>query len=120
MTHLPIELPKLDRKHRNLYRHRADYDLAHHSYRVERVGSLGSLGSLARPALCAECGADTDDRLTMRTVFNRPRALRWTSRGRAPRATTSHASATSAATRGGVTTDLMLRRESAETKGIIR
>ena len=71
MTHPPIELPKLDRKHRNLYQHRADYDLARHSYRVELVGPLGSL---AWPALCADCGVDTDDRLTVRKVCVRPRA----------------------------------------------
>ena len=78
MTHPPIELPKFDRKYRNLYQHRADYDLARHSYRIELAGSLGSL---AWPALCAGCGTDTDDRLTVRKVFNRPRSVRFTSRG---------------------------------------
>ena len=78
MTHPPIELPKFERKHRNLYQRRADRDLARHSYRVEMVGSLRAI---VWPSLCADCGADTDDRLTVRKVFNRPRSVRYTSRG---------------------------------------
>lgn len=78
MIHPPIELPRFDRKHRNMYQHRADHDLARHSYRVELVGSLGSL---AWPSVCANCGTDTDERLTVRKVFNRPRPVRRVSRG---------------------------------------
>ena len=78
MTHPPIELPKFGRRHRNRYQHRADHDLARHSYRVELVGSLGSL---AWPSLCANCGTDTDERLVVRKVFNRPRSVRRVSRG---------------------------------------
>ena len=80
MTHPPIELPKFSRKHRNMYQHRADHDLARHSYRMELVGSLGAI---AWPSLCANCGTDTDtdERLTVRKVFNRPRSVRRVSRG---------------------------------------
>ena len=78
MTYPPIELPKFNRKHRSQYQQRADYDLARHSYRVELVGSPAAI---AWPALCADCGASTDERLTVRKVFNRPRSLRRTPRG---------------------------------------
>jgi hypothetical protein len=78
MTHPSIELPKFDRRHRSSYQHRADHHLARHAYRVELVGTLGALDW---PAVCANCGFDTEERLTVKKVFARPRALRRTSRG---------------------------------------
>jgi hypothetical protein len=42
---------------------------------------VGTLGSLDWPAVCANCGVDTQDLLTVKKVFARPRALRRTSRG---------------------------------------
>ena len=78
MTHPPIELPNVRRKHRNMYQQRAEYDLARHSYRLELVAPLRAI---AWPSLCANCGAATDDRLTVRKVFNRPRSVRRVSRG---------------------------------------
>lgn len=71
MTHPSIELPKFNRKHRSMLQRRADHDLATHSYRIELVGAPGTLDW---PSLCANCGADAGERLTVRKVFVRPRA----------------------------------------------
>lgn len=70
MTHPPIDLPRADRKYRSMMQRRADRDLAPHSHRLELVGRLGAL---AWPALCANCGVETDERITVRKVFARPR-----------------------------------------------
>ena len=69
MTHPPIER-RTGRKHRTLLQKRADRDLAEHPYRIELAGWLGALDW---PAVCASCGAATDDRLAVRKVFVRPR-----------------------------------------------
>jgi hypothetical protein len=70
MTHPPIERPVHGRKPRNLMQRRADHDLADHPYRLELVGRTGALDW---PAICASCGTDTGERLTVRKVFVRPR-----------------------------------------------
>jgi hypothetical protein len=69
MTHPSIER-RTGRKHRTLLQKRADGGLPEHPYRIELAGSIGSLHW---PSICASCGADTDDLLTVRKVFVRPR-----------------------------------------------
>jgi hypothetical protein len=81
MTHPPIER-RTGRKHRTLLQKRADRDLPEHPYRIELAGWLGTLDW---PSICASCGADTDDRLTVRKVFVRPRYYT-----RGPRSYTRH------------------------------
>ena len=71
MTHPAIERPTSNRKHRTQVQRRADHDLAAHAYRIELVGRPGAL---EWPSICAGCGADAGDRLTVRKVFGRPRA----------------------------------------------
>jgi hypothetical protein len=67
-----IERPKFNRKHRTQAQRRADHDLALHAYRIELVGRPGSLDW---PSICANCGANAGDRLTVRKVFGRPRSF---------------------------------------------
>lgn len=71
MTSPAIERPKFNRRHRTQTQRRADHDLAPHAYRIELVGRPGSLDW---PSICAHCGADAGERLTVRKVFGRPRA----------------------------------------------
>lgn len=69
MTHPPIER-RTGRRHRTLLQKRADNELPEHPYRIELTGRFGALDW---PSICASCGADTDDLLTVRKVFVRPR-----------------------------------------------
>jgi hypothetical protein len=69
MTHPPIER-RTGRRHRTLMQKRADRDLPEHPYRIELAGRMGALDW---PSICASCGADTGEQLTVRKVFVRPR-----------------------------------------------
>lgn len=71
MTHSAIERPTSTRRHRTQAQRRAERDLAPHTYRIELVGRTGAL---EWPSICASCGAETGDRLTVRKVFGRPRS----------------------------------------------
>jgi hypothetical protein len=57
-------------KHRTYLQWRAESGLADHPYHVELVGGMDKL---EWPPICANCGIDTHDRLTVRKVFGRPR-----------------------------------------------
>ena len=61
----------IDHAHRSYLQKRAESRLAASQYRIELVGALGSLDW---PSICASCGADTSDRLTVKKVFGRPRS----------------------------------------------
>jgi hypothetical protein len=70
MTSPAITRPNTQRSHRSAMQRRAERSLAEHPYRVELTGGLSSL---AWPAICANCGGPTSERLTVRKVFLRPR-----------------------------------------------
>jgi hypothetical protein len=72
MTSPAIERQRIVRRHRTRFQRRAENELADHPYRVEL---LGRLGALQWPNICASCGADTYQRLTVRKVFGRPRSF---------------------------------------------
>ena len=72
MTLPAIEWPTSNRRHRTQAQRRADHDLAQHAYRIELVGRPGALDW---PSICANCGASSGDRLTVRKVFGRPRSF---------------------------------------------
>jgi len=72
MSHPSIERPGRSRAHRTRMQRRAAADLADHPYRLELVGTLRALDW---PSICANCGASTDERLTVRKVFGRPRSF---------------------------------------------
>jgi len=61
----------IDHAHRSYLQKRAESRLAASQYRIEIVGALGALDW---PSICANCGADTADRLTVKKVFGRPRS----------------------------------------------
>jgi len=72
MSHPSIERPGRSRGHRTRLQRRAAANLADNPYRLELVGTLRALDW---PSICANCGASTDERLTVRKVFGRPRSF---------------------------------------------
>ena len=72
MSDATIERPPRYREHRTQVQRRAASALADHSYRLELVGAPGALDW---PSICASCAADTEERLTVRKVFGRPRTF---------------------------------------------
>ncbi len=71
MTMPGIERTPVDRAHRTYLQRRAESRLPDHPYRMELVGRLNGIDW---PHICASCGTDTHERLTVRKVFGRPRS----------------------------------------------
>lgn len=61
----------INHAHRSYLQKRAESRLAASQYRIELVGALAALDW---PSICANCGADTGDRLIVKKVFGRPRS----------------------------------------------
>jgi hypothetical protein len=70
MTAPTIARPNAGRANRTSMQRRAEQALATNPHRVELTGTLRSL---VWPPVCANCGESTDERLTVRKVFLRPR-----------------------------------------------
>ena len=73
MSHSMIERPARYGEHRTPMQRHAAAALADHPYRLELVGGLRAL---AWPSVCANCGAGTEWRYTVRKPFRRPRVGR--------------------------------------------